>query len=287
MPERAQPRPRDAVRLVAQPVHGLRPPLHVLLRPGLRAAGRPPVRRPLRPLDPGEDERRRGARGELARRSWTNEGIAIGAATDPYQPAEGPLPAHARVPRGARRRAEPVLADHAGPLVVRDVDVLAEASRARTSRSRSRSRPSTRTSGGRPSRAPRRRGSACARCASSRGGHEGERRHGADPSRAVRPARAARRGGQGGAPGRRHRHLGEPPPPRPGTREHFLEALAATGRSRSSTTSGSTTGAPTCLRPRRSPCGALVRGSPEHGVRDRRAAPHAPPRAPEQLSLAL
>ena len=28
-------------------------------------------------------------RRELARRSWRGEGVAIGAATDPYQPAEG------------------------------------------------------------------------------------------------------------------------------------------------------------------------------------------------------
>ena len=40
VPHRAEPRQGDAVRLVAEPVHRLRPPLHVLLRPRLRAAGR-------------------------------------------------------------------------------------------------------------------------------------------------------------------------------------------------------------------------------------------------------
>ena len=41
VPHGAQPRQGNAVRLVAEPVHRLRPPLHVLLRPRLRAAGRP------------------------------------------------------------------------------------------------------------------------------------------------------------------------------------------------------------------------------------------------------
>src|SRR3954452_23437538 len=61
LPQRAEPRERDAVRVVAEPVHGVRPPLHLLLRPRLRGARRPALRRPLRRLDPGEDERRRGA----------------------------------------------------------------------------------------------------------------------------------------------------------------------------------------------------------------------------------
>ena len=42
-------------------------------------------------------------RRELARPSWRGEPIAIGAATD-YQPAEGPLPAHAPVPREHSRK---------------------------------------------------------------------------------------------------------------------------------------------------------------------------------------
>jgi DNA repair photolyase len=66
-------------------------------------------------------------RGELARASWDGSEIVIGAATDPYQPAEGRY-------RLTRACIE-VLAAHAnpfsiitrGPLIVRDVDVLAEA----------------------------------------------------------------------------------------------------------------------------------------------------------------
>jgi DNA repair photolyase len=67
-------------------------------------------------------------RRELARPSWERETVVLGAATDPYQPAEGRY-------RLTRRCIE-VLADAwnpfgvitRGPLIVRDVDVLAEAS---------------------------------------------------------------------------------------------------------------------------------------------------------------
>src|SRR5213076_2867518 len=68
-------------------------------------------------------------RRELARASWAHETVAIGAATDPYQPAEG----HYRLTRGCLE----ALADAhnsfsiitRGPLIVRDVDVLAEAAK--------------------------------------------------------------------------------------------------------------------------------------------------------------
>src|SRR5262249_50183247 len=66
-------------------------------------------------------------RKELARASWARETGTVGAATDPYQPAEG----------GYRltRRCIEVLAEFAnpfgiitrGPMIVRDVDVLASA----------------------------------------------------------------------------------------------------------------------------------------------------------------
>ena len=109
----AQPREGHAVRLVAQPVHGLRPPLHVLLRPRLRAARRPARGRALRHVDPRQGQRRRGAAARARRaRSWRGEPVAIGAATDPYQPAEGRYRLTRALPRGARRRREPVLADH-------------------------------------------------------------------------------------------------------------------------------------------------------------------------------
>ena len=68
-------------------------------------------------------------RGELARKRWAHESVVVGAATDPYQPAEGRFRltrgclealADARNPFGIITR---------GPMIIRDIDVLTEASR--------------------------------------------------------------------------------------------------------------------------------------------------------------
>jgi DNA repair photolyase len=68
-------------------------------------------------------------RRELARRGWRRELVAIGAATDPYQPAEGryrltrsclEILGEARTPFSIITR---------GPLIVRDLEVLADAAR--------------------------------------------------------------------------------------------------------------------------------------------------------------
>src|SRR6185295_7162354 len=68
-------------------------------------------------------------RRELARRSWAGEGVVIGAATDPYQPAEGRW----RLTRGCIEALadarNPLSIITRGPLIVRDIDVLVEASR--------------------------------------------------------------------------------------------------------------------------------------------------------------
>jgi DNA repair photolyase len=68
-------------------------------------------------------------RRELSRRSWKGEGVVIGAATDPYQPAEG----HYRLTRGSievlAAARNPLSIITRGPLIVRDIDVLSEASR--------------------------------------------------------------------------------------------------------------------------------------------------------------
>ena len=66
-------------------------------------------------------------RAELARASWSGEHVVIGAATDPYQPAEGRY--------GLTRACIEVLRDASnafaiitrGPLIVRDAALLAEA----------------------------------------------------------------------------------------------------------------------------------------------------------------
>jgi len=68
-------------------------------------------------------------RRELRRRSWAREGVVIGAATDPYQPAEGRY----RLTRGCLEALgevrNPLSIITRGPLIVRDVDVLTEAAR--------------------------------------------------------------------------------------------------------------------------------------------------------------
>jgi DNA repair photolyase len=66
-------------------------------------------------------------RRELARRSWRGEGIAIGAATDPYQPAEGRYRLTRACLEVLAEAANPFSLITRGPMIVRDVDVLAEA----------------------------------------------------------------------------------------------------------------------------------------------------------------
>jgi DNA repair photolyase len=68
-------------------------------------------------------------RRELARRSWKHELVAIGAATDPYQPAEGRYRL-TRACLGVLAEAQnPFSIISRGPLMVRDIDVLQDASR--------------------------------------------------------------------------------------------------------------------------------------------------------------
>jgi DNA repair photolyase len=66
-------------------------------------------------------------RRELSRPSWTREGVAIGAATDPYQPAEGRY----RLTRACLVElaavSNPFSLITRGPLIVRDLDVLQDA----------------------------------------------------------------------------------------------------------------------------------------------------------------
>jgi DNA repair photolyase len=68
-------------------------------------------------------------RRELARPRWKREVVAVGAATDPYQPAEG----HYRLTRGCieafGHAASPFSMITRGPMIVRDLDVLVEAAK--------------------------------------------------------------------------------------------------------------------------------------------------------------
>jgi len=67
---------------------------------------------------------------ELSRPAWRRELVALGTATDPYQPIEG----HYKLTRGAivelAASKTPVSIVTKGPMVVRDADVLLEATKA-------------------------------------------------------------------------------------------------------------------------------------------------------------
>jgi DNA repair photolyase len=66
---------------------------------------------------------------ELRRKSWQGELVAIGAATDPYQPAEGRYRLTRACLAVLGRAANPFSLITRGPLIVRDIDVLQEAAR--------------------------------------------------------------------------------------------------------------------------------------------------------------
>jgi DNA repair photolyase len=67
-------------------------------------------------------------RRELARRSWRREEVSLGSATDPYQPAEGRFRLTRECIRALAAAWTPFSIVTRGPLVVRDIDVLREAS---------------------------------------------------------------------------------------------------------------------------------------------------------------
>jgi DNA repair photolyase len=68
-------------------------------------------------------------RAELQGRAWRRESVAIGAATDPYQPAEGAY----KLTRGCLQALcnvhNPISLITRSPMIVRDADLLQEASR--------------------------------------------------------------------------------------------------------------------------------------------------------------
>ena len=68
-------------------------------------------------------------RRELSRPSWRRDGIAVGAATDPYQPAEGRYRLTRACLEVLAETANPFGLITRGPMIVRDVDVLVEAAK--------------------------------------------------------------------------------------------------------------------------------------------------------------
>jgi DNA repair photolyase len=68
-------------------------------------------------------------RRELARPSWEHDWVAIGAATDPYQPAEGRYRLTRACIEALAEARNPFSIITRGPMIVRDVDALVEAAR--------------------------------------------------------------------------------------------------------------------------------------------------------------
>ena len=66
-------------------------------------------------------------RAELGRRGWRRETVSVGAATDPYQPAEGRYRLTRACLEALRDACNPFHVITRSPMIVRDVDVLAEA----------------------------------------------------------------------------------------------------------------------------------------------------------------
>jgi len=68
-------------------------------------------------------------RRELSRPSWKRECVAVGAATDPYQPAEGRYRLTRACIEAFAEASTPFSIITRGPMIVRDLDVLVEAAR--------------------------------------------------------------------------------------------------------------------------------------------------------------
>jgi DNA repair photolyase len=68
-------------------------------------------------------------RDELSRKSWRRETVVIGAATDPYQPAEGRYKLTRQCLQVLRDFSNPASMITRGPMIVRDLDVLTDLAR--------------------------------------------------------------------------------------------------------------------------------------------------------------
>jgi DNA repair photolyase len=231
-------------------------------------------------------------RAELARPSWAHESVVVGAATDPYQPAEGRY----RLTRACLEAFvdawNPFSIITRGPLIVRDLDLLVEASR-RAEVGVTFSVPTLdldvwRTT--EPSTAPpKQRLRALSRLVDA-GVRASVGMAPILPGISDRPeqlAEVVRAARQAGACGIWANVLFL----RPGTREHFLEHLARDWpeeleRYERLYAGRAYLGAPE-TKPTRTRVAELAR---EAGIADRRPAPVVPPqppREPEQLALAV
>jgi DNA repair photolyase len=228
-------------------------------------------------------------RRELARPSWEREWVAIGAATDPYQPAEGRYRLTRACIEALGEARNPFSIITRGPMIVRDIDVLVEAAR-RASVSVTFSIPTLDEEVWRktePSTAhPRQRLKAVSKLVEA-GIKTGVGMAPILPGISDRPdqlrevVKAAR---EAGATGVWTNLLFL----RPGTREHFLQQLAEdwpelVPRYHELYSRRAYLGADE-VKPVKRQVSALAR---EFGVADRRARPIEPEAEPEQLALAV
>ena len=228
-------------------------------------------------------------RRELARPSWEHEHVAVGAATDPYQPAEGRYRLTRACLEAFRDASNPFSIITRGPMIVRDLDVLVEASQ-RASVAVTFSIPTVDDEVWRktePSTAhPRQRLRALKQLVDA-GVKAGVGMAPILPGISDRPeqlrevVRAAR---EAGATGVWANLLFL----RPGTREHFLEHLAEDWPEQlphyEELYAGRAYLGAAEAKPVREEVRQLAR---ELDIRDRRALKLVPPPEPEQLSLAL
>ena len=229
-------------------------------------------------------------RRELAKASWDPDTIAIGAATDPYQPAEGRYRLTRACVEALGEAHNPFSIITRGPLIVRDVDVLAEAAR-RADVSVTFSVPTLddtvwkRTE---PSTAHPRQRLRALKTLVDAGIPASVGMAPILPGLSDKPElleQVVREAREAGACGVWANLLNL----KPGTREHFLEALAEDfpeqlplyerlyARNRAYLPVDET-------KPVRALVGELTR---KHGIQDRRTTPLAPEPEPEQLALAF
>ena len=226
---------------------------------------------------------------ELGRRSWQRETVAIGAATDPYQPAEGRYRLTRACIEVLGRAATPFALITRGPMIVRDIDVLREAAQ-RAEVSVTFSVPTVdhevwqRTEPG--TAPPRQRLRALTELVDA-GIKAGVGMAPILPGLSDRPeqlaevVKAARAAGATGV-WANLLYLA------PGTKEHFLEALARDWPEQLERYEELYAHGAYLPRSEVEPVRLQVRAlAREHGVRDRRRTRLAPPPEPEQLTLAV
>ena len=226
---------------------------------------------------------------ELARPSWRGEQIAIGAATDPYQPCEGRYRLTRACLEVLGRAGTPFSLITRGPMIVRDLDVLAEAA-TRTDVTVMFSVPTLdhdvwRTT--EPGTAPPRQRLRALTALVEAGIDAGVGMAPVLPGLSDRPeqlaevVKAARAAGA-------TRIWANLLYLRPGTKEHFLEALARDWPEERERYEQLYARGAYLTRSQVEPVRARVRElAREHGIRDRRPTRLAPPPEPVQLSLSV